>query len=205
MGAQNIISIQETCSLEPVQKFLESVGRNSHSSKAVYGVALSHFQIFLRSKYQPNDIETILAAITTERVNVYSLLDGFVSYLVDKNKLTPNSVSLYVAAVRSYVGYYDIDIVPSRFKRKVRMPKRLREDEEPIDASEIRKILLSCPNRRLKAYLLVLSSSGARASEALAIRNIDCDFSSNPVKIHIRKEYSKTRVARTVYISNESL
>lgn len=84
------------------------------------------------------------------------------------------------------------------------MPKRLREDAEPLDASDIRKILLSSNNRRLKAYLLVLASSGARATEALAIRNKDIDFTSSPAKIHIRKEYAKTRVARDVYISNEA-
>ena len=44
------------------------------------------------------------------------------------------------------------------------MPKLYREDEA-LDASDIRKILLSCNNRRLKAYLLVLASGGMRAIE----------------------------------------
>jgi integrase len=160
--------------------------------------------MFLKSKYKPHDIETVLDALTAERIDVYLLLDSFVSYLVDNLNLNPKTVSLYVAAVRSYFGYHDIDVTPSRFKRRVRMPKRLREDEEPIDSSDIRKILLSCPNRRLKSYLLVLASSGTRALETLAIRNMDCDFSTSPAKISIRKEYSKTRVARTIYISNEA-
>ena len=43
-----------------------------------------------------------------------------------------------------------------------------------------------------------------RAIEALAIRLKDIDFSVNPTKIHIRKEYAKTRVARDIYISDES-
>jgi len=45
------------------------------------------------------------------------------------------------------------------------MPKSHREDEEPLDASDIRKILLACNNRRLKTYLLVLASGGMRAVE----------------------------------------
>ncbi len=40
--------------------------------------------------------------------------------------------------------------------------------------------------------------------EALAIRIKDVDHSINPTKIHIRKEYAKTRVARDVYISDEA-
>jgi hypothetical protein len=41
-----------------------------------------------------------------------------------------------MGAVRSYLAYYDIDIIPSKFKRKVKMPKMYREDEEPLDTSE---------------------------------------------------------------------
>ena len=43
-----------------------------------------------------------------------------------------------------------------------------------------------------------------RAVEATAIRLKDIDFSTNPTKIHIRKEYAKTRAARDVYISDEA-
>jgi integrase len=114
------------------------------------------------------------------------------------------SIRLYVSAIRSYLAYHDIDVIPSKFKRKVRMPKLYREDEQPLDAQDVRKILLACNNRRLKAYLLVLASGAMRAIEALAIRVKDCDFSVNPTKIHIRKEYAKTRVARNVYISDEA-
>ena len=86
--------------------------------------------------------------------------------------------------------------MPSKFRRKIRMPKLYREDELPIDAEDIRKILLSCNNRRLKSYLLALASGAMRASELLATRVKDYDFSVSPTKVHIRKEYSKTGVAR---------
>jgi hypothetical protein len=62
---------------------------------------------------------------------------------------------------------------------------------------------LNCNNRRLKAYLL-LASGGLRAVEALAVRLWDIDFSVNPTKIHIRKEFAKTRTATDIYISNEA-
>ena len=118
--------------------------------------------------------------------------------------ITPKSISLYVTALRSYFAYYDIDVIPSKFRRKVRMPKIYREDEEPIDGSDVRKLLLSCNNRRLKTLILVLASGGMRVGEALATRNMDLDLSVSPAKVHIRKEYSKTRVARDVYISEEA-
>ena len=113
---------------------------------------------------------------------------------MEKRKgITPKSVSLYVTAIRSYFAYYDIDILPSKFKRKVKMPKFYREDEEPIDASDIRKMLLGCNNRRLKAVLLFLASGAMRVTECLAIRNMDIDFTVSPTKIHLRKEYQKLK------------
>jgi integrase len=118
--------------------------------------------------------------------------------------MTPTSLKLYVASIRSYLAYYDIDVIPSKFRRKVKMPKVYREDEEPLDVNDIRKILLSCNNRRLKTYLLVLASGGLRAVEALAIRIKDIDLSVTPTKIHIRKEFTKTKVARDIYISDEA-
>jgi integrase len=179
--------------------------RNSLKSKYAYQYGLAHFQKFVILKYPQYDIETILRPLSKNELNIYTILDEFVSYLVDASlKLTSGSIIFYVAAVRSYLAYYDIDIIPSKFKRKVKMPKMHREDEEPLDASDIRKILLSCNNRRLKTYLLVLGSGGMRAIEGLAIRLKDIDFTVNPTKIHIRKEYSKTRTSRDIYISDEA-
>lgn len=111
-----------------------------------------------------------------------------------------------MGSLRSYLTYYDIDVVPSKFKRKVKIPRPYQEDEEALDIRDIRNILLVCSNRRLKAYILVLASGGGgfRAVEALAIRFKDIDFSSSPTRIHVRKEYSKTTVSRDVYISDEA-
>lgn len=140
------------------------------------------------------------------RLDVYELIDSFITYEVSKQgvgKLTPQSIMAHLIGIKSYLAYYDIDIIPSKFKRKVKLPKEAKEDEEPIDVKDIRTILLACNNRRLKAYILVLASAGLRAIEGLSLRLRDCDFSVT-TKIHVRKEYSKTRVARMVYISHEA-
>jgi integrase len=192
-----------------VRTFLESVARNSKNSKASYETGLKHFQRFLGSSstYKDCNIESILTALQAGSANVYELLDGFVSYLMllsQQPPIAPTTVSLYTYALRSYVQYHDIDVNPAKFRRRVRLPKVAREDEEALDANDIRKILLACNNRRLKAYLLVLASGGMRASEALAMRYKDIDFTASPARIHIRKEYTKTKTARDIYISEEA-
>ena len=188
-----------------VDVFLSSISRNSLRSKYAYQAGLVHFQKFLKQKYPQYDIESILKPLSNNELDIYIILDEFISCLMDEpSNITSASIKLYITAVRSYLAYYDIDIIPSKFRRKVKMPKLYREDEEPLDVSDIRKILLSCNNRRLKIYLLVLASGGMRAVEALAIRLKDIDFTVSPTKIHIRKEYSKTKTARDIYISDEA-
>ena len=185
--------------------FLESISRNSKNSKKTYQTGLLHLHKFLDQNYPGGKVtlETILEKLTKNEINLYELLDRFVSFLLS-SKLSIHSIRIVMTAVRSYFAYYDIDVIPSKFKRKVKMPKLYREDEQPLDASDIRKILLACNNRRLKAYLLVLASGGMRTMEALAIRLKDIDFSVSPTKIRIRKEYAKTKVARDIYISDEA-
>jgi integrase len=179
--------------------------RNSKSSEETYLNGLVRLQQFLSQseKLKNYSVETILDSLYKQETNLYALLDGFVTFLISLN-LSISSIKLYVAGLRSYLAYYDIDVVPSKFKRKVKIPKAYREDEEALDVQDIRNILLVCNNRRLKAYILVLASGGFRAVEALAIRLKDIDFTSSPTKIHVRKEYSKTRVSRDIYISDEA-
>ena len=189
--------------LPKVAAFLESVARNSEETKLAYHTAVVDFQKFLNQKYPHQTPETILRNLVSNKNNVYELLEGFVSFET-KRKLSIRTIRQRLHAMKSFFGYHDIDIIPYKFKRMVRTPKLHREDEEAIDEKDIRKILLACNNRRLRSYLLVLASGGPRAKEALAIRLTDLDFSVKPTKLHIRKEYAKTRVARDVYISDEA-
>jgi integrase len=199
-----VITSQPEIKLIPkVKTFLDSISRNSKGSEKAYAAGLVCFDNSLKEKYPNYNPDLILEPIKKNEINIYELFDNFIAFLVNSG-LSVSSIRLYVAAVRSYFAYYDIEIIPSKFKRKVKMPRFYREDEEPLDANDIRNILLNCNNRRLKAYLLILGSGGMRAVEALAIRLKDIDFSVSPTKIHIRKEYAKTKVSRDIYISDEA-
>jgi integrase len=179
--------------LMKVYNFLNRIKSRSNQTMEIYQFGLEHFERFLLAQYPDSNynVETILVPMTTSSkmmiIDVYELLDQFVAYLqstaVSNGKLSARSIKIYVTAVRSYLQFYDIDIIQSKFKRKVKMPSMNRQDEEPIDASDIRQILLACNNRRLKPYLLVLASGGMRAIEALSIRLRDIDDSVEPIKM----------------------
>jgi len=109
--------------LPKVSTFLNSIERNSASSKKAYSSGLFHLSNFISQRYSRYNCESILQLILKNRINVYEFFEGFISYLLrTKIGIAPKSVSLYVAAIRSYFAYYDIDVIPSKFRRKVKMP-----------------------------------------------------------------------------------
>jgi integrase len=155
-------------------------------------------RFLIQSSYSNYNIESIIEPLQEGNANPYELIDDYVSYLVSVRQiqvnnapLAPTSIALRVYAVRSYLQYYDIDINPSKFRRRVRLPKLAREDEQAIDASDIRKILLACNNRRLKAYLLVLASGGMRAAIVIFFR---CRFARCIVEGWVVSQKTNERV-----------
>lgn len=191
------------------KKFLDSIGRNSKSSQRTYAAGLLTFHNFLEADGRFT-LSTVIKPLAKNNIDVYDLLNDFGTYLTTlKNPQTGRPLALksidgYMTAVRSYLQFNDLEITAYKFKHRVKMPKEYREDEEALDAADIRKIMLACNNRRLKPYLLLLASGGFRAVEACAIRICDINFEVKPTKIHVRKEYAKTRVARDVYVSDEA-
>jgi integrase len=182
------------------QEFMTAKQRGSINGNIGYKTSLAYLQQFVTINYSGLNIDTIIDSGITD---VYKFLGKFVEFIQTK-KLAKSSVKKYLNDVKSYLQYHDIDIAPHKFKKRVILPKIPQEDSQPIDANDIRTILNQCHNRRLKAYLLVLASSGARPIEACAIRVCDINFDSSPVRLHIRADYTKTKKSRDIFISDES-
>ncbi|HET7641946.1 MAG TPA: site-specific integrase [Nitrososphaeraceae archaeon] len=108
-----------------------------------------------------------------------------------------------ILTVKTLPEYNDIEINQRKFKLKIRYPKTVTRDKEAIDKTDIVNILNSCSDIKLKTYVMLLASTGLRAKEALSIRIKDIDFESNPAKISIRGEYTKTKIDKYTFITNE--
>ena len=95
----------------------------------------------------------------------------------DQERNNPQNIKTYLVGINSYFAYYDIDIIPSKFKRKVKIPKTLKEKEEPIDRSQIlEKSYCHAIIVGLRHISLILASGGLRAVEGCAIRIKDINF-----------------------------
>jgi hypothetical protein len=50
---------------------------------------------------------------------------------------------------------------------------------------------------------MLLAAPGMRATEALSVRIKDFDFKTNPARLFVRGEYTKTRTDRTIFLTEE--
>ena len=105
--------------------------------------------------------------------------------------------------VKNFLEYHDIDISPRRFKLKVKLPKTIRKNKEALSKEDIIEILNAASDIRIKTYVMLLAATGMRAGEALSIRIKDFDFESNPSKLFVRGEYTKTRTDRIIFLTDE--
>jgi integrase len=106
--------------------------------------------------------------------------------------------------MREYTPYHDIDIGPMKFRLKVKLPKTIRKNKEAsLSKEDIIEILNARSDVRLKTYVMFLAAGGFRTVEALSIRIKDLDVESNPVKVFVRGEYTKTKTDRIVFLTDE--
>jgi integrase len=199
-------TIDDITSYKNVEQFLNSKARNSENTSEIYGIAIGYLETFLKEynsgKY---NVETIISPLIDKKLDVYKLLDNFVGFLQNReNKLSAKSISLYVAGIRSYFEFFDLEISPRKFKARVVLPKTFKIKKKALDSSDIRTLLLACSDQRLKAVITILASSGARIMEVLTLTNREIDFRESPTKITISAENSKTKQERNILISQEA-
>jgi integrase len=197
---------------ESISKYVESVSiRNKGSAKQCRS-HLSFFERFTKEYYKDNksNVDTLIQQIKNKELDPYDVINNFCIFLKNKNNDNNNNCSGItfknkIITVKIFLEYNDVEISPRKFKLKVRYPKSVKKHKEAIDKNDIIRILNGCSDIKLKTYVMLLASTGMRATEALSIRikDIDLDLESNPTKIKIRGEFTKTKTDRYVFITKE--
>ena len=181
---------------EARDEFVEKMFRRSGSinSRRFYRFGVDDFREFCEgAKIGEIDEKT-----------VYSVLDSYVSHLHRKG-LKPKTITNNVIAVRKFLGYVDVEVDPLKFRNKVVMPKVTQIADEPLKLEDVQTLLTKGrPSPKLRALILTLLSSGMRIGESLSVRWVDADLNSTPAMLRLKAEYTKTRVARTAYVSDEA-
>ena len=181
--------------------YLANVAVVNKATATKYKERLKKFEVFVNEHYDLT-IDGIVVRISKGKIDVYDMLGVYVQSL-NNNFISPVTLKNHVITIKNFLEYHDIDISPRKFKIKVRMPKAVRKKKEALSKEEIIVILNVCGNIRLRTYVMLLAATGMRAVEALSIRIKDIDFDSNPAKLFVRGEYTKTKVDRTIFLTEE--
>jgi integrase len=147
-------------------------------------------------------VDALLFKMKHENNDALDILNGYAAYLKNR-KISPLTLNQRIITVKNFFEYCDIEISPRRFKLKVKLPRIVRKKKEALSKEDIIEILNVCDNIRLRTYVTLLAATGMRAVEALSIRIKDIDFHSNPAKLFVRGEYTKTKADRTIFLTQE--
>lgn len=211
------VVVPDYLKVEPVLSFLRSKAADSAKTADTYCDALVALHRFLDKRYPGMDPAKSLSILLTCQRNpifapysllpwadIYKVMDSYSGYLTGRGH-KPSVVRTWLAGVKGFYAYNDVDIINSKYKQRVKVPKDRKEDAYPLDRAEVRTMLLSMTNLRLKAFCTAEAAIGARPVEHSAVRYRDCDFTAEGmVVVNMRAEYSKNKLPRTIYWSQEA-
>ncbi len=186
-----------------ISDYLDSVYVISHSQASVdsYKSGIDHFSKFVQSKYEKS-LEQILSSMKNDSIDRYRIFQEFVIYL-DKAGKKPSSIKIFVMGPKGFIKYCGIKMYNEDFKMVVKLPKRVRQREEPLTKEIIHRLLNTVP-AKLRTIILVTSSSGMRIGETIQLKLSDIDFDSKPTRIRIRGDTTKTRESRETFLTAEA-
>jgi integrase len=185
-----------------LSKYIKSVSMMSASSAREYRFRLHSLVTFAMTEYKLT-LDDLIKAIKEGLYDPYDVLSNYIAYLQASNTISTLTLKQRVITAKNFLEYFDVEISPRKFKLKVKLPKIVRKDIQALTKEDIINILNACSDIRLKTYVMLLAATGMRASEALCTRLIDYDLSANPPRLYIRGEYTKTKVSRFVFLTQE--
>ena len=169
-----------------------------------YATRLSSFKKFVLEHYSRHiTIDYLIVKMREGSENPYSILNNYAAYLLRSNNVSNSTLKQRVVTIKNFLEYHDVDISPRRFKMKVKLPKVIRQNKEALSKEDIIDILNTCSDIRLKTYVMLLAATGMRAVEGLSIRIKDIDLESNPPRLFIRGNFTKTKSDRTIFLTSE--
>ena len=184
-----------------IAEYINNISTMSKSTADEYFSRLSIFERFVSLKYNTT-VDDLIVKINEGYEDPYLVLSTYSAYL-QNNNISSSTLKQRIITVKNFLEYHDVDISPRKFKVKVKLPKEVRRDKEAISKQDITEIINACSNIRFKTYCMFLAATGCRAVESISTRACDLDLNSNPATIFIRGKYTKTKVDRRVFLTQE--
>ncbi len=183
-----------------LQPFLDKVYRRSKSKETI-DTYLSGVVVFCR--FCGKEPMQVIKDVKGDKTDVYKVLDDYVTYLSKSNR-APNTIATYFAAAKKFLRVYGVELSSDKLKETIDKPRIHAITEDRIPTIEEMKAILYSANKRGKALISMLASSGMRIGELLSLRVKDIDFTAHPTLMRLRAEVTKDRQGRVCFISDEA-
>lgn len=178
-------------------KYLETYG--SKNTVRTYKQTL---KVFLRNIYGDGELASLASKYISEERDHKTDIQNFLAQI---NGKPPKTIRLYISAVKTFLMENDIEL-PEKFWRSItrRIKGSMARTLDKIPSNiQLRRIIMHMPVHG-KALYLTLASSGMRIGESLQLELDDIDLDSDPPRISIRGEYTKSGDPRYTFISGET-
>lgn len=202
--------MQKTFEHKSIVNFLDdaySLG-NSTSTKELYRTMLYSFNRFCVKTYEKNIVE-IVSNLKDKPIE--EIMPVFVDYKrhMDKtinqygNPISNHTKRLRISILKQFLRSCGIKIHQEDISDYIKIGRRVRVKKYALDHETVAKIIEGMNNFEFKALSTLLASTGMRVMEAITMHPEDFDFNSFPVLVNIRAKQTKTKEARTVYLTKE--
>jgi integrase len=185
-----------------VTSYISNVRTMNESTAIQYRARLKDFEDFVVTYDNDLGVDKLLLEIKKGNLDPYNLLNSYAAYLKNRG-ISALTLKQRIITAKNFFECCDVEMSPRKFKLKVKLPKIIRKKKEALSKEDIIEILNTCANIRLRTYVSLLAATGMRAVEALSIRIKDMDFDSNPAKLFVRAEFTKTKTDRTIFLTEE--
>jgi len=204
------------------EEFISTRGAKQTQDSAING--LNMFDYFCKNEHNKNGDEVILdiqKAINHDNNSdrMFRLCNSFVQWLQQDHteiktrhnrytthikKHNPSTIKIILNYLRQYLEEFgQIEFSERRFKRMVKLPRKVHEEPEPITKEDIRAFVEVAQPKRRALYML-LKDSAMRIGEACQLRKKDIDLTTNPVTITVQAINTKTKHGRTTFVTRET-
>jgi len=185
-----------------LDKYIRNIHAMNKATAYEYYFRLMTFQNFVVNDYKTT-LDNLIIGIRECRKDPYDILSNYIIYLQNNYNLSTGTLKARVVTAKNFLEYYDVDVSPRKFKLKVKIPRVIRKSKEALSKEDIIDILNACSDIRLKTYVMLLAATGFRAAEALSIRIKDLHLETQPTKIFVGGEYTKTKTDRHIFLTEE--
>jgi len=182
------------------KSYLEKIAVKAVSTRRNFNATYKSFEKFCQEKYD-RSAEEIIQEIPQEKESEYDILQAWINWLA--KSVIPSTVHPRFSSLMGYFHYRGIKMYKEDVKQNISLPRIPKEEKHPLSLEEIRKIIGEA-NFKKKALYLVLLSSGMRVGETVQLKKKHFDTSEKSFMIKIPADFTKTKQARTVFISKEA-